>query len=898
MTDSVKKALDMVSKYQDPDSPKMKGWDWRPLSAVREDLGGLPEIPSHVENFGSFMDETARRAAKGGLTPRDLIKAYVITRSSIQRRSQTADKVRAAGLDLPPSVTGQVRPEGAMGEWLQTKMGQRYLDAAERGKVDDEAVAHAQQVMKPFGLNAETEALPWAVQNLGPRHKEVSDLVARALKKHSSPEEWRNFSAGLRGIGTAKAGFVASMLGRGDQPTLDARQVILQTGKPTSEAKKPLARAGYSAVDRLAARQEALNPKMDPGLEPFRQHLTHHAIWDKAGNEVTTHDDVINAMRNAKDGGRIGYADGGSIMDHPMYRALMEVAHGDVNQGMVKRALEASAQQGFERTGAGLMKRDPRLMENPPVLSDLKPTAKSKHLIVPFEEMSAQYAPKNNMMPQKTADIEQMQREGARLVPLVGDKTPADTILTGHRGTSLSQPVNQQGGPGYMRSEFAEGDNPTGWRSRQGAAKGMQRRVQEMGDDAPVYGAHVSMGHKASDSSHMMLHAVIRQVPNLKIASKHIKSFDEEMAKKFPNDDKYPMPWPGIMNTQAVHDFFYRQPSAVKGKKGQSSVRLQARPGSDVTKFIQNMDSVRWQAAGFPNIASARFANTEPELLAEPQLSTGFGVTRLDPTRGLSPNDARLAHETYTHGMPTKGYAGRFSALVPASEIWKEHLGAATTPTSIQHTLMTKFPAAKVDQRIVDLVKGAEEERMKRYGFNTGGVVRPNPTDAQKAAGNYKKHHISFQGLPITLESIKGQVRSGTDPNGHKWSVKLPYDYGYIKRTEGADGDHVDVCIGPDHQSDHVFIVDQHDLRDGKFDEHKVMLGYRTKDDAVRAYQNGFSDGKGGERMRAVVRMSVPEFKRWLKTCDTKKPVRGQGHMDRAMELASRYSARHDRDAG
>ena len=154
MADAVKRALDLVSGYQDPASPKMKDWNWRPLRDVQESLGGLPEIPSHVEAFGAFMDETARRAAKGGLTPRDLIKAYAITRSSIQRRAQTADKVRAAGLDLPPDVTGQIRPEGAMGEWLHSPMGQRYLDQAERGKVDEEAVTHAQQVMKPFGLNA------------------------------------------------------------------------------------------------------------------------------------------------------------------------------------------------------------------------------------------------------------------------------------------------------------------------------------------------------------------------------------------------------------------------------------------------------------------------------------------------------------------------------------------------------------------------------------------------------------------------------------------------------------------------------------------------------------------------------------------------------------------------
>jgi hypothetical protein len=171
-------------------------------------------------------------------------------------------------------------------------------------------------------------------------------------------------------------------------------------------------------------------------------------------------------------------------------------------------------------------------------------------------------------------------------------------------------------------------------------------------------------------------------------------------------------------------------------------------------------------------------------------------------------------------------------------------------------------------------------------------LVNAQPTDAQKRVGNYKKHHISFQGLPVALENLRGQKRSGIGPTGHRWEVRLPYDYGYIKRTEGADGDHVDVCIGPDHASDHVFIIDQHDHRTGAFDEHKVMLGYRTRDEACRAYCAGFSDGKGPDRQKAVVRMSVAEFKRWLKTCDTTKPVRGQGHIDRAMSLASQYTDR------
>jgi hypothetical protein len=307
--------------YKDPESRKMAGWDWRPLGEVQEQLGDLREIPSHVVNFGQFMDETARRAATHGLTPRDLIKAYTITRSSIQRESRSADKARASGVPIPHDFTGSVRPEGAFGEWLHSPMGRRYLDAAEKGIVDHESIADASNVMKPFGLSTEAKALPWAAQNLPQHAAAVSDMVSRAMQRKSSPEEWRHFIGGVHGIGSAKAGFMASLLGRGDQPTLDARQVVLHTGNPTSEAKKPLARAGSEAVDRLAARQEAMGLKAPEGMEPYYQHLAHHAVWDKVGDEQTTHQDVINAMRHA--------ATGGAIEDpahsHPLAQAMAEI---------------------------------------------------------------------------------------------------------------------------------------------------------------------------------------------------------------------------------------------------------------------------------------------------------------------------------------------------------------------------------------------------------------------------------------------------------------------------------------------------------------------------------------------------------------------------------------------
>ena len=309
-----------VSNYQDPPSKKMTGFDWRPLSKVHEELGGMSEIPSHVADFGKFMDDTARRASTQGLSPRDLIKAYTITRSSIQRESRTADKARAAGLILPPGFTGDVRPEGAFGEWLHSPMGQRYLDAAERGRVDHEAVADASKIMKPFGLATEAQALPWAAENLPQHAAPVSDMVSRAMQNKSTPEEWRGFIKGVHGIGNAKAGFMASLLGRGDQPTLDARQVILHTGRPTGEAKALLARAGSESVDRLASRQQAMAFKTPEELAPYYQHLAHHAVWDKVGNQQTTHQDVINAMQHAATGGTIHPAH-----EHPLARAMREI---------------------------------------------------------------------------------------------------------------------------------------------------------------------------------------------------------------------------------------------------------------------------------------------------------------------------------------------------------------------------------------------------------------------------------------------------------------------------------------------------------------------------------------------------------------------------------------------
>jgi hypothetical protein len=153
------------------------------------------------------------------------------------------------------------------------------------------------------------------------------------------------------------------------------------------------------------------------------------------------------------------------------------------------------------------------------------------------------------------------------------------------------------------------------------------------------------------------------------------------------------------------------------------------------------------------------------------------------------------------------------------------------------------------------------------------GGINVNPSEAQKAAGNYKKGHINVQGLDITLENPKGSERKGKAPDGTEWKATLAGDYGYIKRTEGADGDQVDVFIGDTPDSGRVFVIDQVDAETGNFDEHKAILSVGSAQEATDIYTRSFSDQKGADRIGAVHEMTVDEFKEWVKSGDTKKPL-------------------------
>lgn len=144
--------------------------------------------------------------------------------------------------------------------------------------------------------------------------------------------------------------------------------------------------------------------------------------------------------------------------------------------------------------------------------------------------------------------------------------------------------------------------------------------------------------------------------------------------------------------------------------------------------------------------------------------------------------------------------------------------------------------------------------------------VETSSTEAQKKAGNYKMGHVKVGAFDVTIENPKGSERSGTDANGKKWSVKMNNTYGYIRGTEGVDGDHIDVFLAEDMDKwdgKYVFVVDQYNP-DGTFDEHKVMLGFNSMEEARSAYLSNYEKGWENGRRIDVTRIKTDDFQKWV----------------------------------
>lgn len=251
----------------------------------------ITKLPPHIRGYAEFMAKSARRTP----SVREVIKAFVITRSSIRRQSRAKPTVcygfpEFAELRHAARQSGakEIRPEDAMSVLLFSPFGERYLDAAERGVLDEQAVAEITKRTTCFGLQNDLAAALRDAVRVGHDPELVRTL------RHGDAHAWMDYvlSPRIPGIRAAKAGYFASLLGRGDLPTFDAREIELWRRKKGRDPEKADVFALRDSIARFPM-------QLDAKYEPFRQHLVHHALWDAYAEgkpTKTTHAAPMHAM--------------------------------------------------------------------------------------------------------------------------------------------------------------------------------------------------------------------------------------------------------------------------------------------------------------------------------------------------------------------------------------------------------------------------------------------------------------------------------------------------------------------------------------------------------------------------------------------------------------------------
>lgn len=116
-----------------------------------------------------------------------------------------------------------------------------------------------------------------------------------------------------------------------------------------------------------------------------------------------------------------------------------------------------------------------------------------------------------------------------------------------------------------------------------------------------------------------------------------------------------------------------------------------------------------------------------------------------------------------------------------------------------------------------------------------------------------------YQGIPVVIEQEPGSIREGVSEQGKPWKTTFHYAYGYIQRTNGADGEEIDCFIGPNPYASNVYVI--HQNVGGEYDEDKCMLGFDSEEAARDAFLAHYNTQ---DHLGPITAMSLVEFKQWL----------------------------------
>lgn len=247
---------------------------------------------------------------------------------------------------------------------------------------------------------------------------------------------------------------------------------------------------------------------------------------------------------------------------------------------------------------------------------------------------------------------------------------------------------------------------------------------------------------------------------------------------------------------------------------------------------------------------------------------------------------------------PLASYAaGRY---LPSSKLKALGIGAASLGLSAP-TLISEGAA---DYKGYQYLKGlgASEEELEAYVkklmllqstyamlplASAGlGAVGARGANLGKLAAAHKLHgRRKFRNLNISIENRKGSTRSWYDPHEDRHgSTVQRYPYGYIRMTEGMDGDHIDCYVGPHENAKNVYVITTSKPPSFKeVDEQKCMLGFNSATAARKAFAQHYDKPGFFRSMKAL---PYEEFE---------KKVLGTLHGKQKKVASNRYQSDDDR---
>ena len=167
-----------------------------------------------------------------------------------------------------------------------------------------------------------------------------------------------------------------------------------------------------------------------------------------------------------------------------------------------------------------------------------------------------------------------------------------------------------------------------------------------------------------------------------------------------------------------------------------------------------------------------------------------------------------------------------------------------------------------------------------------------------KQAKAHKLHgRMKFRNLDVSIENRKGSKRHWYDVSADReGSTLMKYPYGYIRMSEGMDGDHVDCFIGPNEDANFVYIITTNKAPSFKeVDEQKCLLGFNSAKEAKKVFLDHYTNPKF---FRSLTILPYSEFEKKVLATRTRRLKKIATNVDDSDQNRTSTGPAHDRTPG